>query len=136
MREADHARPCGTDAVLPLPGVTGRYAPQPGVTAPAIWQNEPTAGVTRGAGVAGAAVDTGLRQLTQVDAGLRPNVIVENEPTVDVGVDTGLRQLTPVDAMQRNPAIVQNEPTAGRRRAHPIWKNEPVSPVTIGHDCR
>jgi hypothetical protein len=133
MREADHARPCGTDAVLPLPGVTGRYALQPGVTAPAIWQNEPTASVAR---VAGVAVDTGLRQLTQVDAGLRPNVIVENEPTVDVGVDTGLHQLTPVDAMQRNLTVAQNKPTAGRRRADAIWKNEPVSAVTVGHDCR
>ena len=95
MREADHARPCGTDAVLALPGVTRRYALQPGVTAPAIRQNEPT-----------AAVDTGLRRLTPVDAGLRRT------------------------------AFVQNEATAAHLGCRAIWKNEPVSAVTVGPDCR
>jgi hypothetical protein len=76
-------------------------------------------------------VDTGLRQLTQVDAGLRPRAIVQNEPTAaDFGrwraaaVDAGLPQLTQVDVGLRLRATVQNEPTA------------PFSDVTIGPDCR
>ena len=43
MRDADHAHPCGKGIVLALPGVTPCNRMQPGATAPAISQNEPTA---------------------------------------------------------------------------------------------
>ena len=91
-------------------------------------------------------VDTGLPQLTPVDAGLPRTAYVKNEPTAPAGrsapyvnlnkpaartpptssipsfrgapaVDTGLRQLTPVDATQPKPAAGKTNPP--RRSAQP-----------------
>ena len=97
MREADHARPCGTGGVLTLSGVTRRYPIQPGVTA---------------------------------------HMIRENEPTTAAAIDTRLHQLTQVDARLRHLAMVQNKPTAVATGDRAIWKNEPVSAVTVGISCR
>ena len=45
-----------------------------------------------------APVDTGLHQLTSVDAGLPPHAIAQNEPTVRRAAHAGLHQLAPVTA--------------------------------------
>jgi hypothetical protein len=100
MRQVDLAHPCGKGSVLALPGVTQRYPMQPGATAHAIWKNEPTARASSRPPrrspmslnvtfchpcaadfISDPPVDTGLRQLTPVDAGLPAHVIWQNEPT-------------------------------------------------------